>query len=91
MIANNGSMLAGAIAAGVYTTSSAEACMYIAQDSEVELLVVEDNMQLRKYVGGFTDKETGEQKNINNLPHLKAVAMYRLVLYLSYPFRCIIV
>jgi long-chain-fatty-acid--CoA ligase ACSBG len=49
-IANTGSILAGCIAAGIYTTNSPEACAYITRHSEAEVVVVEGNKQLEKYV-----------------------------------------
>ena len=48
-IANNGTILAGGIAAGIYTTNTPEACLYVTQHSKAQVLVLEDNKQLRKY------------------------------------------
>lgn len=50
LIANNGAILAGCIAAGIYTTNSPSACEYISHHSEAEVVVVEDNAQLEKYL-----------------------------------------
>lgn len=49
LIANNGAQLAGAIAAGVYSTNSADLCHYPANHSKAKVVVVEDNKQLDKY------------------------------------------
>lgn len=50
-MANNGAILGGCIAAGIYATNTAEACHYITQHSKAAVLAVEDNKQLAKYVG----------------------------------------
>ena len=48
-VANNGSILAGCIAAGIYATNTSEACEYITQHSKAEIVVVDGNKQLEKY------------------------------------------
>jgi long-chain-fatty-acid--CoA ligase ACSBG len=48
-IANNGAIIAGGIAAGIYTTNNSDACLYISNHSKAEVIVVEDNKQLMKY------------------------------------------
>ena len=48
-IANNGAILGGCIAAGIYTTNISEACLYISEHSKAEIVVVEGNKQLAKY------------------------------------------
>lgn len=62
-IANNGSMFAGCIAAGIYSTNTSEACGYITEHSKAEVIVLEDNKQLAKY----TNKA---------FPHLKAITIW---------------
>jgi len=62
-IANNGTILAGGIPAGIYTSNLAEACHYITNHSKAEVVVVEDNKQLEKYANA-------------NLPNLKAIVVY---------------
>ncbi len=64
-ISNTGSILAGAIPAGIYATNSAEACYYISDHSKASLLVVEGNKQLVKYVG-----------IASNLPSVKAIVVW---------------
>lgn len=54
-IANTGSILAGCIAAGIYTTNNPDACEYQVKHSQSQLVIVEDNSQLKK----FADKATG--------------------------------
>jgi len=49
LIANTGAIMAGCIAAGIYTTNLPEACQYISDHSEAEVIVLEDNKQLEKY------------------------------------------
>ncbi len=64
-IANTGAIIAGCIAAGIYTTNNPEACHYVSEHSEAEIVVVEGNKQLAKYaVPGLS------------LPHLKAIVVY---------------
>ncbi len=48
-IANNGSILAGCIAAGIYSTNTPAACQYITQHSKAEVVVLDGNKQLEKY------------------------------------------
>jgi long-chain-fatty-acid--CoA ligase ACSBG len=64
-MANNGAILAGGIAAGVYTTNTSDACLYISTHSQAEVIVVEDNKQLMKYANRGAET-----------PHLKAFVMY---------------
>lgn len=49
-IANTGSIAAGCIAAGIYTTNTAEACKYVSEHSRAQLVTLEGNKQLAKYV-----------------------------------------
>ena len=48
-IADVGCMFAGCIASGVYTTNTSDACQYVLSHSKGEVLVCEDNKQLKKY------------------------------------------
>mmetsp|Transcript_5029 Transcript_5029/g.7686 ORF Transcript_5029/g.7686 Transcript_5029/m.7686 type:complete len:660 (+) Transcript_5029:95-2074(+) len=64
-IANTGAILAGCIAAGIYTTNLSDSCIYIANHSHAEVIVVEDNKQLMKYAN------RGDET-----PALKAIVMY---------------
>ncbi|XP_045304484.1 long-chain-fatty-acid--CoA ligase ACSBG1 isoform X2 [Leopardus geoffroyi] len=61
-----GTVFAGGIITGIYTTSSPEACQYIAHDSRANIIVVDTRKQLEKIL-----------KIWKNLPHLKAVVTYR--------------
>mmetsp|Transcript_28982 Transcript_28982/g.57851 ORF Transcript_28982/g.57851 Transcript_28982/m.57851 type:complete len:661 (-) Transcript_28982:143-2125(-) len=65
-IASNGAILAGCIGAGIYVTNTAEACQYISEHSKAEIVVVEGNAQLKKYLNFTT----------TTLPHLKAIVVY---------------
>jgi long-chain-fatty-acid--CoA ligase ACSBG len=49
-IANTGAILGGCIAAGIYTTNLREACFYISKHSKAQIVVVEGNKQLAKYI-----------------------------------------
>ena len=55
---------AGAIPGGIYTTSTAEQCHYIAEHSEANIVVVEDAEQLAKF-----------ETLWDRLPDLKAIVM----------------
>uniref|UniRef100_A0A8D1TM07 Long-chain-fatty-acid--CoA ligase ACSBG1 n=1 Tax=Sus scrofa TaxID=9823 RepID=A0A8D1TM07_PIG len=61
-----GTVFAGGIVTGIYTTSSPEACQYIAHDCRANIIVVDTQKQLEKIL-----------KIWKNLPHLKAVVTYR--------------
>eukprot|EP01041_Mallomonas_annulata_P003978 gene3978-7922_t len=65
LIANCGSMFASCIAAGIYSTNSAEACHYITEHSKSEIIILEGNKQLMKYINTDT-----------SLPHLKAIVVW---------------
>jgi long-chain-fatty-acid--CoA ligase ACSBG len=65
LIANSGSIAAGCIAAGIYTSNIAESCLYISTHSKAEVLVLEDMKQLAKYAGKGAET-----------PHLKAIVIY---------------
>jgi len=55
---------AGGVPAGIYTTNSAEQCLYIAENSDASIAVVENEEQLAKF------KEVEK-----DLPRLKAIVM----------------
>ncbi|XP_018415207.1 PREDICTED: long-chain-fatty-acid--CoA ligase ACSBG2 isoform X2 [Nanorana parkeri] len=65
-IADIGAILAGGFAVGIYTTNSAEACHYVAENCEANILVVENRKQLQKIL------QVQDQ-----LPHLKAIVQYK--------------
>ncbi|XP_066566872.1 long-chain-fatty-acid--CoA ligase ACSBG2 isoform X2 [Amia ocellicauda] len=65
-IADVGSILAGGLAAGIYTTNSPEACEYVANHCEANVLLVENHKQLVKIL-----------KIKDQLPHLKAIVQYK--------------
>lgn len=64
-IANCGAIVAGDIAAGIYTTNTPEACEYVSSSSSAEVVVLEGNKQLTKYAGS---KE--------KLPSLKCIVLW---------------
>ncbi|NXK98360.1 ACBG2 ligase, partial [Formicarius rufipectus] len=64
-IADIGAILAGGLAVGIYTTNSAQACHYVAENCSANVLVVENHKQLQKILE-IEDK----------LPHLKAIVQY---------------
>ncbi|XP_047448977.1 long-chain-fatty-acid--CoA ligase ACSBG2-like [Mugil cephalus] len=68
-------ILAGGLAAGIYTTNSAEACQYVAANCEANILVVENQKQLDKIL------QVKDQ-----LPHLKAIVQYKGELLQKAPF-----
>ncbi|CAB1117569.1 unnamed protein product [Ectocarpus sp. CCAP 1310/34] len=65
-IANMGAIAAGGIPAGIYTSNLPEACQYITNHSEAEVVVVENEAQLDKFV-----------KLAATLTSVKAIVMYR--------------
>ncbi|XP_033829074.1 long-chain-fatty-acid--CoA ligase ACSBG2-like [Periophthalmus magnuspinnatus] len=74
-IADIGCIFAGGLAAGIYTTNSPEACQYVAENCEANVLVVEDKKQLDKIL------QVKDQ-----LPHLKAIVQYKGELHQKAPF-----
>lgn len=62
---NTGTIMAGAIIAGIYTTNGSEACQYISEHCSARVVVVEDAAQLSKYMA-IADQ----------LPKLKALVMW---------------
>jgi long-chain-fatty-acid--CoA ligase ACSBG len=65
LIANTGAICAGCIAAGIYTTNLPDACKYVSNHSKAQVVVVEDNSQLKKYA-----------EIANDLPHVKAIVIW---------------
>ncbi|XP_015241709.1 long-chain-fatty-acid--CoA ligase ACSBG2 isoform X2 [Cyprinodon tularosa] len=65
-IADIGAILAGGFAVGIYTTNSPEACQYVAENSEANIIVVENHKQLQKIL-----------QIKDRLPHLKAIIQYK--------------
>jgi long-chain-fatty-acid--CoA ligase ACSBG len=63
--ANFGSIAAGCVPAGIYTTNQPEACQYISHHSQAKVVVVDGMKQLEKY---YTIAST--------LPNLSAIVMY---------------
>lgn len=49
-IANCGAIAAGGVAVGIYPTNGPEACRYITDHSEAQVVVVEDKKQLAKFI-----------------------------------------
>uniref|UniRef100_A0A8C9VXM2 long-chain-fatty-acid--CoA ligase n=1 Tax=Scleropages formosus TaxID=113540 RepID=A0A8C9VXM2_SCLFO len=66
LIADIGCIMAGGLAVGIYTTNSPEACQYVADHCEANIVVVEDHKQLVKIL-----------KVKDQLPHLKAIIQYK--------------
>ena len=65
VISYSGSIFANCIPVGVYTTNGPEACHYIAEHSLAELIVVQNEEHLRKYLLIW-----------DRLPKLKAIVVY---------------
>ncbi|XP_019388925.1 PREDICTED: long-chain-fatty-acid--CoA ligase ACSBG1 [Crocodylus porosus] len=61
-----GTVFAGGIVTGIYTTNSPEACHHIAHDSKANIIVVDSQKQLDKIMQIW-----------NHLPHLKSVVQYK--------------
>ncbi|TMW57044.1 hypothetical protein Poli38472_002969 [Pythium oligandrum] len=62
---NNGTIAAGAVIAGIYTTNGPEACHYISEHCNAKVVVVENKHHLDKYL-----------KIADQLPSLKALVMW---------------
>jgi long-chain-fatty-acid--CoA ligase ACSBG len=60
-----GSVFGKYLPVGVYTTNGADACRYLADNSDAEVAVVEDQVQLQKYLEVW-----------NQLPQLKYIVVY---------------
>lgn len=68
LFTNMGAIMAGAVIAGVYVTSTAEACQYISAHCDAKVVVVSDKAQLDKYVSV-----------LDQLPKLKALVVWNEV------------
>ena len=66
LLANTGAILASCIAAGIYTTNTADACHYISEHSKAGVVVLEDNKQLQKYAN----------MTAGSLPNLKCIVIW---------------
>lgn len=51
LFANMGTLMAGGLSAGVYPTNGPELCKHAIKTSNADIVVVEDEKQLQKYVG----------------------------------------
>ncbi|XP_069078151.1 long-chain-fatty-acid--CoA ligase ACSBG1 isoform X2 [Pleurodeles waltl] len=69
-----GTVFAGGIATGIYSTNSPEACHYVASDSRANIIMVENQKQLDKVMQIW-----------NRLPHLRAVVQYKGALTEKHP------
>ncbi|XP_059192438.1 long-chain-fatty-acid--CoA ligase ACSBG2-like [Centropristis striata] len=74
-ISDVGCIFAGGLATGIYTTNSPEACQYVADSCEANILVVENQKQLDKIL-----------QIKDQLPHLKAIVQYKGELKQKLPF-----
>lgn len=59
-------MACSGFATGIYATNSPDACQYVADNAQCNIIVVENNLQLQKII-----------KVWDQLPDLKAVIQYR--------------
>lgn len=64
-ISDLASIFAGGFATGIYTTNNAEACHYVAENAKCNIIVVENDQQLQKFL-----------QVRSRLPHLKAIVQY---------------
>jgi long-chain-fatty-acid--CoA ligase ACSBG len=63
-LCNLAAIMAGGISVGIYTTNSAEICEYIIKDSNSQIVVVENELQLKKIL------------SINGTDRIKAIIQY---------------
>ncbi|XP_016287609.1 long-chain-fatty-acid--CoA ligase ACSBG2-like isoform X2 [Monodelphis domestica] len=66
LVADIASIFAGGIAVGIFPTNSSQACRFIAENSEANIIMVEDDWQLQKIL-----------KIRQYLNHLKAIVQYK--------------
>ena len=57
---------------GVYTTNNSEACEYVAENSDCSLVIVEDNIQLQKYLKVYWYF----QKALKTHPKIQLIVVY---------------
>ena len=65
LIADVGTIMAGGIAAGIYTTNAADSCHYITSHSKAKIVVVEDTTQTEKFI-----------EIMDDLPNLQYIIQY---------------
>lgn len=65
LIANNGAIFAGGVAVGIYTTNLSDACQYITEHSEAEVVVAENWSQAVKFT-----------TIVDQLPNLKCIVVW---------------
>jgi len=65
IISDLGAIFAGGLAVGIYATNSPMACHYVAVNCDANILVLENDQQLKKILQVW-----------DRLPHLKAVVQY---------------
>jgi len=70
ILADIGAILAGAKAAGIYTTNKADSCQYICEHSKATVVVLEGLKQFKKFQDIIDNKIEG------GLPDLKSVVVY---------------
>ncbi|XP_074165337.1 long-chain-fatty-acid--CoA ligase ACSBG2-like isoform X2 [Sminthopsis crassicaudata] len=66
LISDIASIFAGGVCVGIFPTNSSQACRFIADNSEANILMVEDDWQLQKIL-----------KIQDHLHHLKAIVQYK--------------
>jgi len=66
-------MVSSGLATGIYTTNSPDACWYVANSAECNVIVVDSDKQLQKIL-----------KVRARLPHLRAVVQYNEPLRQNY-------
>lgn len=57
--------MADCVAVGVYTTNTPSACQYVAEHSSCEIVIAENEKQMKKYL-----------EVLEELPKLKAIVVY---------------
>ncbi|CAI9717845.1 long-chain-fatty-acid--CoA ligase ACSBG2-like isoform X1 [Octopus vulgaris] len=65
LISNLAAIYAAGISVGIYTTNTAEACAFVAKDSNTNIMIVENHQQLQKIL-----------EVRDSLPDLKAIVVY---------------
>ena len=76
-VANVGAIMGSCIAAGIYSTNLGEACHYISNHSEAEVIACDTNKQLKKYADFLSDPNAKTSEGTPmTLPYLKAMIVW---------------
>jgi len=81
LFTNMGAIMAGAVIAGVYVTSTPEACQYITAHCDAKVGVVSDQLQLNKYLSVLDQLPKLEALVVWNESDVPQSTKYRVPIY----------